>query len=99
MRRLFVLSVAALLLAPLISSEADARWGGGGAVASVAAEVLRVEAFAAAVLPVEGSAAALQAADSAARRLEALAAPDGPVPASGAQAGAWLVQASVLDWA
>jgi len=69
------------------------------AAASGAAEDLRAEAFAAAVLPVEASAAALQAADSAARRLEALAAPDGPVPASGARAGAWLVPVSVLDWA
>ena len=95
MKRLFVLSVAALLLAPLMSSEADARWGGGGGGGdSVAAEDLLAEAFAAAVFPVVDSAAALQAADSAARRLAALAAPDGRVPASAVLAGAWFVQAS-----
>ena len=99
MKRLFVLSVAALLLAPLISSEAEARLGRRRRRLPGRRRICAAEAFAAAVLPVEGSAAALQAADSAARRLEALAAPDGPVPASGARAGAWLVPASVLDWA
>jgi len=30
MKRLFVLAIAALLAVPLITSEAEARWGGGG---------------------------------------------------------------------